>query len=104
MENEKVSFKDIYNCLNKFRGQKVFVLGDTIVDSYIETEFIGEAAVCFSKDAKWYSGAGNFVAGGGGDISVDQTMFLCIKADDIPTCAVDERSGEPTVVVDNVFL
>ena len=30
-------------------------------------------------------------------------MFLCIKADDIPTCAVDEGSGEPTVVVDNVF-
>ena len=67
------------------------------------SNFIGEAAVCFSKDAKWYSGAGNFVAGGGGDISVDQTMFLCIKADDVPTCAVDEGSGEPTVVVDNVF-
>ena len=32
------------------------------------SNFIGEAAVCFSKDAKWYSGAGNFVAGGGGDI------------------------------------
>ena len=67
------------------------------------SNFIGEAAVCFSKDAKWYSGAGNFVAGGGGDTSVDQTMFLCIKADDVPTCAVDEGSGEPTVVVDNVF-
>jgi len=67
------------------------------------SNFTGEAAVCFSKDAKWYSGAGNFVAGGGGDTSVDQTMFLCIKADDVPTCAVDEGSGEPTVVVDNVF-
>ena len=27
------------------------------------SNFIGEAAVCFSKDAKWYSGAGNFVTG-----------------------------------------
>ena len=67
------------------------------------SNFIGEAAVCFSKDAKWYSGAGNFVAGEGGDTSVDQTMFLCIKADDVPTCSVDEGTGLPTVVGDNVF-
>ncbi len=67
------------------------------------SNFSGEAAVCFSKDARWFSGAGNFVSGEAGDTSVDQTMFLCIKDDDVPTCAVDESSGEPTVVVDNVY-
>ena len=67
------------------------------------SNFSGEAAVCFSKNARWFSGAGNFVTGAGGDISVDQTMFLCIKDDDVPTCAVNESSGEPTVVVDNVY-
>jgi len=67
------------------------------------SNFSGEAAVCFSKDARWYSGAGNFVSGVGGDVSVDQTMFLCIKPSDVPTCAIDEGSGEPTVVVDNVY-
>ena len=67
------------------------------------SNFAGEAAVCFSKDARWFSGAGNFVSGAVGDTSVDQTMFLCIKADDVPTCSVDEGTGLPTVVVDNVF-
>ena len=67
------------------------------------SNFAGEAAVCFSKDARWFSGAGNFVSGAVGDTSVDQTMFLCIKVDDVPTCAIDEGSGEPTTVVDNVY-
>ena len=67
------------------------------------SNFAGEAAVCFSKDARWFSGAGNFVSGAVGDTSVDQTMFLCIKVEDVPTCAIDEGSGEPTTVVDNVY-
>ena len=64
MENEKVSFKDIYNCLEKYKGQKVFVLGDTIVDSYIETEFIGSNAktpthsVRYIKNRDYVGGAG----------------------------------------------
>ena len=75
----------------------------------VTTTFVGSeasaeiGAVCFSKNARWYSGAGNFVSGVGGDVSVDQTMFLCIKLSDVPTCAIDESSGEPTVVVDNVY-
>ena len=66
------------------------------------SNFSGEAAVCFSKDARWYSGAGNFVSGVGGDVSVDQTMFLCIKPEDVETCSID-GSGNPTIVVDNVY-
>ena len=67
------------------------------------SNFSGEAAVCFSKDARWYSGAGNFVSDAGGDTSVDQTMFLCIKASDVATCSIDESSGNPTIVVEHVY-
>ena len=67
------------------------------------SNFSGEAAVCFSKDARWFSGAGNFLSTGGGDTSVDQTMFLCIKDDDVATCAINETDGEPTIVVDHVY-
>ena len=78
--------------------QKLVIDGEKFASN-----FTGEGAVCFSKDARWFSGAGNFVSGAGGDISVDQTMFLCIKGKDTSTCAVDESTGEPTTVVDNVF-
>jgi len=77
--------------------QKLVFDGDKFASN-----FSGEAAVCFSKDARWFSGAGNFLSVGGGDTSVDQTMFLCIKDDDVPTCAIN-TSGEPTSVVDNVY-
>ena len=78
--------------------QKLVIDGEKFASN-----FAGEGAVCFSKDARWFSGAGNFVSGAGGDISVDQTMFLCIKGKETSTCAVDESTGEPTTVVDNVF-
>ncbi len=78
--------------------QKLVIDGEKFASN-----FTGEGAVCFSKDARWFSGAGNFVSGAGGDISVDQTMFLCIKGKETSTCAVDESTGEPTTVVDNVF-
>ena len=85
-------------------GNTVMQVQKLVLDgNKFASNFSGEAAVCFSKDARWFSGAGNFVSGEAGDTSVDQTMFLCIKDDDVPTCAVDESSGEPTVVVDNVY-
>ena len=49
------------------------------------------------------SGAGNFVSGAGGDISVDGVMFLCIKPSDIELCSVDESTGEPTLITDYLF-
>ncbi len=64
MENEKVHFKDLYSCLNKMKSQKVFVIGDTIVDSYVETEFIGSNAktptfsVRYIKNNDYVGGAG----------------------------------------------
>ena len=64
MEIENVSFKDINKCLNKFKNQKVFVLGDTIVDSYVNTDFIGSNAktptfsVRYIKNKNYVGGAG----------------------------------------------
>jgi len=69
----------------------------------ITTNFDGEAAVCFSKNARWYSGAGNFVSGTGSSMVVDGTMFLCIRPSDVNFCAVDESTGNPTIVVENLY-
>ena len=86
-------------------GNTVIQVQKLVLDAdKFASNFSGEAAVCFSKDARWFSGAGNFVGGAAGDTDVDQSMFLCIKAHDVPTCAVDEGSGEPTVVESNVFF
>lgn len=64
MENERVFFKDIYSCLKKFKGQRVFVLGDTIVDSYIQTEFIGSNAKTPTHSVR-YIDTKNYVGGAG---------------------------------------
>ena len=69
----------------------------------ITTNFDGEAAVCFSKNARWYSGAGSFVSGTGSSMVVDETMFLCIRPSDLNFCAVDESTGDPTIVVENLY-
>jgi prepilin-type N-terminal cleavage/methylation domain-containing protein len=69
----------------------------------ITTNFDGEAAVCFSKNARWYSGAGSFVSGTGSSMVVDGTMFLCIRPSDVNFCAVDESTGKPTIVVENLY-
>ena len=69
----------------------------------VTSNFQGEAAVCFSKNARWYSGAGNFVSGTGSSMVVDGTMFLCIRPSDVNFCAVDESTGNPTIVVENLY-
>ncbi|OUX36477.1 MAG: ADP-heptose synthase [Candidatus Pelagibacter sp. TMED273] len=64
MENENINFKKLYDCLEKIKGEEVFVLGDTIVDSYIQTEFIGSNAktptfsVKYIKNNEYVGGAG----------------------------------------------
>ena len=41
MESEKLTFDSLRNCLDRFKGKKVHVVGDTIVDSYTQTAMIG---------------------------------------------------------------
>ena len=43
LEAEKIEFKSLYESLEKKVGENILVVGDTIVNSYTETEMIGEA-------------------------------------------------------------
>ena len=66
-------------------------------------------AVCFSKNARWYSGAGNFVSTDlsetdGTNTSVDTILFLCTRNNDFPTCDIDEATGRPASEHRNLFL
>ena len=70
----------------------------------VTTNFVGGiGAVCFSKNARWYSGAGNFVAVSGGETSVDSILFLCTRNSDFATCDID-ATGRPNRDHDNLFL
>ena len=52
----------------------------------VTTNFTGGiGAVCFSKNARWYSGAGNFVSTTGGETSVEGILFLCTRNSDFAT-------------------
>ena len=57
--------------------------------------FEGQSAVCFSKNARWFSGAGSFVSGSGDDIAIDERIFVCLRSAEINTCRVDESTGIP---------
>ena len=66
-----------------------------IVLDEVMVNFEGESAICFSKNAKWFSGAGTFVTGTGDDIAIDERMFVCLRSSASNTCGVDEASGIP---------
>ena len=75
-----------------------------IVLDEVMVNFEGESAICFSKNAKWFSGAGTFVTGTGDDIAIDERMFVCLRSGAGNTCGVDEASGIPADTSDkNLF-
>jgi rfaE bifunctional protein kinase chain/domain len=41
METEKLTFDSLRDCLDRLKGKRVHVVGDTIVDSYTQTAMIG---------------------------------------------------------------
>ena len=57
--------------------------------------FDGEAAICFSKNAKWFSGSPAFTSGDEDDPVYDERMFLCLKSGLFTTCQVNEATGTP---------
>ena len=70
----------------------------------VMVNFEGISAVCFSKNAKWFSGAGTFVTGAGDDIAIDERIFVCLRLSGINTCRIDETSGIPADTSDkNLF-
>ena len=70
----------------------------------VMVNFEGTSAICFSKNAKWFSGAGTFVTGAGDDIAIDERIFVCLRLSGINTCRIDETSGIPADTSDkNLF-
>ena len=74
----------------------------------VTTTFVGTGAVCFSKNARWYSGAGNFVSTDlsetdGTNTSVDTILFLCTRNNDFSKCDIDEDTDRPTSDHRNLF-
>lgn len=63
MEGEKIDLNEIITSMNKFKNVNVLVVGDTIVDSYVETSLIGNNAKTptfstkFLKETKFVGGA-----------------------------------------------
>ena len=45
----------------------------------VMVNFEGTSAICFSKNAKWFSGAGTFVTGAGDDIAIDDVRDFLVK-------------------------
>ena len=63
LKNNKLSFEDLKESLNKIKNTQVHVVGDTIVDSYSRTNFIGGQtktptfSVLFDKKEDFIGGA-----------------------------------------------
>ena len=67
----------------------------------ITTNLAGDSAVCFSKNARWFSGAGDLLSGTGNDSVVDESLIIC-KRDGDNTCVLS-ASGEPADTEDNLM-
>ncbi len=62
MEGEKVSFFDILKNLEKFKNLNVCIVGDTIVDTYVRTQIIGNNAKTPTFSTKYLSEK-NYIGG-----------------------------------------
>ena len=67
----------------------------TITFDDITTNLSSDSAVCFSKNARWFSGAGDLVSGAVDDAVVDESLFICNRTDTISKCGLS-ATGEPT--------
>lgn len=67
----------------------------------ITTNLAGDSAVCFSKNARWFSGAGDLLSGIGNDSVVDESLIIC-KRDGDNKCVLS-ATGEPADIEDNLM-
>ena len=89
--------------------------GDLIVDldsievrqiklENVATTWTGEVgAVCFGKNERWFSGAGNLTSGLGADVSVDNFLFICSRTNARTQCDVDATTGQPVTEHENLY-
>ena len=67
----------------------------------ITTNLKSDSAVCFAKNARWFSGAGGLLSGTGNDTAVDESLIICKREGD-NTCGIN-ASGEPADADDNLM-
>ena len=62
MEGEKIDFSDFFKTIDRFRECDVLVVGDTIIDTYVETSLIGNNAKTPTFSTK-YIGEKRYIGG-----------------------------------------
>ena len=67
----------------------------------ITTNLKSDSAVCFAKNARWFSGAGGLLSGTGNDTAVDESLIICKREGD-NECVLSE-TGEPSDPEDNLM-
>ena len=60
----------------------------------ITTNLASDGAVCFSKNARWFSGSGELLSGTGDTAVPDENLFLCKRRGENSRCALGV-GGEP---------
>ena len=66
----------------------------TVTFDSITTNLSANAGVCFSKNARWFSGAGDLLSGTGDSAVVDESLFVCKRTANNSRCLLSV-SGEP---------
>ena len=70
----------------------------------VATTWTGEVgAVCFGKNERWFSGAGNLTSGLGADVIVDNFLFICSRTNARTQCDVDATTGQPVTEHENLY-
>ena len=67
----------------------------------ITTNLKSDSAVCFAKNARWFSGAGDLLSGAGNDAVVDESLIICKRYGDNE--GELSATGEPTDSEDNLM-
>lgn len=101
MQGEGLTFKDLHDALEKLRGLRVHVVGDTIVDSYTYTTMIGgmtktpTISVRFEKKTDYVGGAGivaKHLRAAGADVTFSTVLgndaYRTLVLDDLSTFGV----------------
>tara|TARA_B100000676_G_C17866709_1_gene726342 strand:- start:117 stop:812 length:696 start_codon:yes stop_codon:yes gene_type:complete len=67
----------------------------------ITTNLSEDSAVCFAKNARWFSGAGDLLSGTGDNTVVDESLIICNR-DGNNECELS-ATGEPSDSKDNLM-
>ena len=75
-------------------SEDVVIEVQSVAFKEITTNLASDGAVCFSKNARWFSGAGDLLSGTGDTAVPDENLFLCERREEGSTCALG-AGGEP---------